>query len=189
MSRRAPRRELAFALVRSSVVTAVVLIAYCLLPLDLVTDLPVWVPLAVALAVLATFTGFQLRAVIHARHPGLRAIEALSATLPLFLVLFAISYTVMAGIDPGSFNVDSMTRVDAMYFTVTVFATVGFGDISPVSETARLVVTVQMILDVIVIGLGIRAFVGAVKIGRNRTTEPPPDQATAKFLDEATDID
>ena len=29
-----------------------------------------------------------------------------------------------------------MTRTDALYFVVTVFATVGFGDITPVSETA-----------------------------------------------------
>ncbi|MFD3328385.1 ion channel [Streptomyces sp. NPDC058701] len=31
----------------------------------------------------------------------------------------------------------SLNRDDAMYFTVTVFTTVGFGDNVPVSHTAR----------------------------------------------------
>lgn len=61
-----------------------------------------------------------------------------------------------------------MTRTDALYFTVTVFATVGFGDIAAKTETARLVVTGQMIADLIVIGLGIRVIVGAVSHGQQR---------------------
>ena len=35
--------------------------------------------------------------------------------------------------------------MDALYFTTVTFATVGFGDITPVSQLARGVVTVQMI--------------------------------------------
>jgi voltage-gated potassium channel len=39
-----------------------------------------------------------------------------------------------------------MTHTDALYFTVTVFATVGFGDITARTDTARLLVTVQITL-------------------------------------------
>jgi hypothetical protein len=49
---------------------------------------------------------------------------------------------------------------------VTTFSTVGFGDITATSETARVVVTVQMVLDLLVLGLGIRVFIGAVKRAR-----------------------
>jgi hypothetical protein len=80
----------------------------------------------------------------------------------------------MASHDPASFTADNLTRTDALYFTVTVFATVGFGDISAASQAARLLVTAQMILDLIVLGLGIRVFIGAVEEGRRRqetTTE------------------
>lgn len=55
-----------------------------------------------------------------------------------------------------NFNVQALTRTDSLYFTVTVFATVGFGDISPASQAARLAVTAQMILNLIVVGLGVR---------------------------------
>jgi voltage-gated potassium channel len=52
---------------------------------------------------------------------------------------------------------------------VTVFATVGFGDITATSQPARLIVTAQMILDLI-LGLGIRVFLGAVQRGRQQDT-------------------
>ena len=55
--------------------------------------------------------------------------------------------------------------------TVTIFSTVGFGDISAASEAARVLVTVQMILDLIVLGLGIRILVGAVDVGRQKGAE------------------
>ena len=64
-----------------------------------------------------------------------------------------------------------MTRTDALYFTVTVFATVGFGDIAANTEAARLVVTGQMIADLIIIGLGVRVIVGAVRRSRQRRPE------------------
>jgi Ion channel len=56
----------------------------------------------------------------------------------------------------------------ALYFTVTVFSTVGFGDITAKTEAARLAVTGQMIADLVIIGLAVRVIVGAVKQGRRR---------------------
>jgi Ion channel len=41
-----------------------------------------------------------------------------------------------------------------LHFAVTVFSTVGFGDISAKSEAARLVVTGQMLADLIASGSG-----------------------------------
>jgi hypothetical protein len=61
-----------------------------------------------------------------------------------------------------------MNRTDALYFTVTTFATVGFGDITATSQIARLMVTVQMVLDLLILGFGLRAFLGAVQMGRQR---------------------
>jgi hypothetical protein len=61
-----------------------------------------------------------------------------------------------------------LTRTDALYFTVTVFSTVGFGDITAKTETARLVVTGQMIADLVILGLAIKIIVGAVRRGRQR---------------------
>ena len=60
----------------------------------------------------------------------------------------------------------------------------GFGDITATSQTARLIVTAQMILDLLALGLGIRVFIGAVQLARQAQAAPavptpPPDQATA----------
>ena len=38
-----------------------------------------------------------------------------------------------------------------MYYTVSIVSTLGFGDISPVTDGTRLVVTVQMLLDIALI--------------------------------------
>ena len=71
-----------------------------------------------------------------------------------------------------------MTRTDALYFTVTVFSTVGFGDITAKTEAARLVVTGQMIADLVVIGLAVKVIAGAVKRGRQQ--QQPTGAAAAQ---------
>jgi len=81
--------------------------------------------------------------------------------------VFASVYEMLDVGAPGSFN-EHLTRTDALYFVVTVFSTVGFGDITATSETARVLVTVQMIGDLVLIGLVIRAFLAAVDHGRQR---------------------
>lgn len=163
-----------------SVATTVVLVGlYYLLPLDHL-DSVLWT-LVTGLLLLLAVTVWQLRATFRARYPAVRAVEALATTVPLFLVLFASAYFTMAGTSPANFSVPSLTRTDALYFTVTVFATVGFGDITAVSQSARLVVIAQMLLDLLALGLVVRAFVGTVQLARRQaqpTTDAgvPPEQ-------------
>ena len=70
------------------------------------------------------------------------------------------------------------TRADALYFTVSVFATVGFGDIAPVSQAAR-VVLVRTVANLVVIGLLVRVLTGAVRINRGRRGGGGPAPPTA----------
>jgi voltage-gated potassium channel len=49
-----------------------------------------------------------------------------------------------------------------------VFATVGFGDITATTEAARLVVTGQMIIDLIIIGIGAKIILGGAQQSRQR---------------------
>ena len=90
--------------------------------------------------------------------------------MPVFLLVFAATYFMMEQANADNFNVDSLTRTDSLYFTVTVFATVGFGDITATSQVARVVVIAQMILDLLVLGLVVKVFLGAVEKGRGRRT-------------------
>ena len=101
----------------------------------------------------------------------MRAGEALATTVALFLLLFAAVYFVMDRASPASFS-HHLTRTDSLYFTVTTFSTVGYGDITAASQAARLLVTVQMILDLLALGLGIRVFIGAVQLARQARPAP-----------------
>ncbi len=163
--------------------TIVLVILFYMLPLDHLANVPLWVVLTVGLLILFAISAWQLNAVLRARYPAVRAIEALAITVPLFLLLFASAYFVMEKGSPASFT-HPLTRTDALYFVVTTFSTVGYGDITPVSQTARIVVTVQMLLDLLALGLGIRAFVGAVQLARQSrpaAAEPAaPDPGTAE---------
>jgi voltage-gated potassium channel len=60
---------------------------------------------------------------------------------------------------------------------VTVFTTVGVGDISPKSETARIVLMVQMLADLALLGTGLRVLLGAVQHGRERRSQTGDDAA------------
>jgi hypothetical protein len=147
----------------------VLVVLYYVLPLDHVKNVPV--TLTVGLVVLTVATVWQLRLISRSTLPAVRAIEALATTLPLFLLLFASAYVVMADASPANFSLHPLTRTDALYFTVTVFATVGFGDITAASQSARLVVTVQMLLDLAALGLVVRAFVSAVQFARQQAAQ------------------
>jgi voltage-gated potassium channel len=158
------RRLVGLGIFRSLAATVVLVVLYYVLPLDHVKN--VLATLAVGLVILAAVITLQLRAIIRSAHPALQAIEALATTIPLFLLLFASAYFIMAGASPANFSTHSLTRTDALYFTVTVFSTVGFGDITAASQSARLTVIAQMLLDLLTLGLVVRAFVSAVQSAR-----------------------
>lgn len=55
---------------------------------------------------------------------------------------------------------------------MTVFATAGFGDITPRAEPARLIMTIQMIVDVIAVGVVARAILGATQVAARGRARP-----------------
>ncbi|QFZ19650.1 two pore domain potassium channel family protein [Saccharothrix syringae] len=131
---------------------------------------------AIGLAVVAVVLAWQLRAVARSRHPVRRGLRALVLVVALFLLVFAKSYQLLALAHDGAFS-EPLDEDDALYFTVTVFATVGFGDLVPLSPPARLLVTLQMLGDLVVVGGAARLL---VIVARNRSrglgTGPPGQQ-------------
>ena len=180
------RRLVVIGLLRASATTVMVVAAYYLLPLDNLAGISLGVALAVGLLALTAVVAYQVRAIIRHRHSAVRAIEALAITVPVFLILFAATYFMMEQSNPDGFNVDSLTRTDSLYFTVTVFATVGFGDIAPTTQLTRIVTMFQMIADLLVLGVLLRVVLGAVKLGQQRRSgggadsgaEPPSGSAS-----------
>ena len=164
---RVRRRRPLMMLVGSLLVSTAIVFAYFVLPLssDLAADTTV--ELALGLAVLTVLLAWQIREILRSPYPAAQAVSALVVSVPLFLTLFAITYYLMGEAEPSTFS-EPMTRLDSMYFTVTVFATVGFGDITAVSQGARAVTTVQMMGGLVLVGLIARVIVGAVQVGRSR---------------------
>ena len=163
--------------------TVALVAIYYLLPLDNTSIGVVVGMLAIGLLALVVLITFQVRSIIKAPYPALRAVGALATSVPLFLLLFAGTYFVMGSISAGSFS-EPMRRTDALYFTVTVFATVGFGDITAKSEAARALVTGQMVAGIVVVGIGARIIVGAIQQARRQQpaqgsdSQPEGDQSS-----------
>jgi len=164
---RPPRRIIVGAVLRAVGSTVALVAIYYLLPLDRSSTWVAVTMLATGLVALIGLVVFQVRWILRSRFPGLRGVEALATSIPLFLLLFASTYVVLDTISASNFS-EPLTRTDALYFTVTVFSTVGFGDITAKTEAARLVVTGQMIVDLVAIALAVKVIVGAVKQGRQR---------------------
>lgn len=163
------------------------MVLYYVLPLDHAATTTTELVLAAGLVAIAGIVVWEARAIVGADYPGVRAIEALAFTVPLFLLLFSLVYFLMAHHSSTNFS-EPLTRTDALYFTVTTFATVGYGDITATSQSARVLVTIQMLADLVVLGFGVKVFVGAVQTGRRRqgTTPPgPPGPAGAPADGEA----
>ena len=125
------------------------------------SDVP-W--LILELGVFASVVGVQVPAIISAKHPILRAVEAVAVVIPLYLLIFARIYLSNSLHDPSAFT-RPLDHVTALYFTVTVFATVGFGDIVANTDGMRLLVTLQMLLNLVVFGLVFRLLISAARRG------------------------
>jgi len=173
------RRLIVGAVLRSLLVAAVLVAVYYLLPLDRPWDAATAIRLLAGLLVITAVIAGGVKITAASPHPGVRAAETLAFILPFFLLLFASTYFVMERASAVSFT-QPLTRTDALYFTVTVFTTVGFGDISAKAEAARVVVIVQMLADLVLLGAGIRVLLGAVQHGRARRSQTAADPPAAR---------
>ena len=167
-------RELLATVLRAVLSAGVLLAVYFLVPVghlhtnhSLIRDVGVMARLGVATAVFIAVLLFEIRGIAQAKHPMLRAGVAMAIVIPLFLIFFAWIYLNMSNSDPHTFAGGAMSHMTALYFTVTVFSTVGFGDITPHTDLARLVTTVQMLADLAVIAIVVRLIFGVA----NRSVE------------------
>ena len=181
---RAPRRRVLRALLRAALTSTVLVVLYYTLPLTGKLKASTVVLLLAGLAVFAGVISWQLRAILRSQYPALRAVEALAFAIPLFLLVFSAAYVKLADAQAHAFT-ESLNRTDALYFTITVFSTVGFGDIAPVATAARVTTMVQMLGDLVVVGLVLRVILGAVKEGRQRRAADSAGTPESSHRDDA----
>jgi voltage-gated potassium channel len=154
------RRHVWLTIARATATSVLVLAVYFIVPIGNRPNDSIIVRLTVGLALFGAALAFEFRAILKADRPMLRAADALALLIPIFVVVFAWTYLTLARSAPGSFT-QPLDRVGALYFTVTVLTTVGFGDIAARTHPARLAVTAQMVCDVIVIAVVIRLLIEA----------------------------
>jgi voltage-gated potassium channel len=170
---------------RTLLVAVLALLVYAQAPWDRLGDASAVGLFLVWIVLLGVALWWQLRSVARSPHPWLRAAQAVVLVLLLLVVPFATAYAYASASDPANFT-QPLTRIDAMYFTVTVFATVGFGDIAPVTEGARVLVTVQMVIDLALIGVIVKVLTGVARHRRDALRGPAP---SAVVTDDALDDD
>ena len=170
-----PRARIVLALASAAFTVVVLVVLYFVLPLNRKVTTWVGLDLGVGLVLVTGLLIWQGRAITSSRYPRFRAVQTLAVSLPLFLLLFAVTYYLLQRNNSSSFNA-SLTRTDALYFTVTTFSTVGFGDIVARSETARIIVTVQMLGDLLFLGFGVRVILQAVQFRLHSGSDAVPTE-------------
>ena len=64
-----------------------------------------------------------------------------------------------------------LTHIDALYFDLTTFSTVGYGDITAKSQLARVLVSAQLTLDILLLVVVIGLFVSRLASNQPRDIE------------------
>ena len=78
------------------------------------------------------------------------------ASIPLCLTAyastiygFAVAYVYLSRINPKAFNIGELDMFSGIYFSVVTAATVGYGDILPLSTGARSLVMTEIVISLI----------------------------------------
>ncbi len=155
------RRLLAAGLVRPVATVALCGVGYFVLPWTSVDGISTVMLLVGGLLVVLAVAVWQIRQILRSDETTVQAIETLALILPVYLLGYAVGYSLMSQSSPTYFS-EPLSRMDALYFSLTVFSTVGFGDITATTDPSRAVVSVQIIGNLILIGVGIRVVAAAV---------------------------
>lgn len=148
-------------LILASAVRVVFGLAAIFLALALVPERPdgrVVFPIGIVLAGVGLYAWFfsrQIHRIRASRYPYIQAGEATILVAAMFLAVFAAFYVVISTADPAAFT-EPLDHFTAYYFALTVLATVGFGDITPVTTLARATAMVQMAIDIALVAVIVR---------------------------------
>lgn len=159
---------IAGSLARTGAVLALIFFSMSLIPdeVNVVSGLPI-LGILIGMTLYLFYTRWQLKRLNKARFPQVQAIETLIMMTAMFLALFSIIYVSLSQDDPQAFT-ERLNAFSSYYFALTVLATVGFGDISPVTTLARSVTMVQMAIDLALIGVLVRIVSQAASRAKQR---------------------
>jgi voltage-gated potassium channel len=99
----------------------------------------------------------QVRRIARSSLPELVAVESVVLAAAIFLCVYASCYLSLSSVHPDSLS-EHLDHTGALYFAVTTFGTVGYGDITAKSDGARLLVSSHVLFDLTFLAVGIRLF-------------------------------
>jgi voltage-gated potassium channel Kch len=96
------------------------------------------------------YSGLGLRRTNKKAFRPVSDVTILSVLVIEITFVYMAAYRVLSVIDKQAFLLrgaaEHLTRIDALYFSIVTFATVGYGDISPNSQAAELLVSSHILL-------------------------------------------
>jgi hypothetical protein len=163
LSRRERRRALVLAAIRTALSTVIIGGLYFVLPFrGYSADTAALTRLAIGVVAFALAMYAQIRRISRSRLPEVDAVQTVVIAVALFLFTYASCYLTLSRLSPSSFS-EPLDRVGSLYFTVTTFGTVGYGDIAAKSHLARLLVSSQILLDVVFVAIVLRLVLGVTR--------------------------
>ncbi len=144
LDRRHRRRKMIRTGVAVAVAWILVIGIYYVLPFTDLTSGETVVRLVLGIVAFVVVLAWQLRRIKQDDLPELRAIRALGVIIPVLLVVFAAVYLSLDEASTTHFS-EPINHTGALYLTITVFSTVGFGDITPETDLARAIVSFQTV--------------------------------------------
>lgn len=142
------------AVVHMLAVVAVAVTAFAVLPME---GDRAWLGALGAIAAQALLVPFTVRRARHlvtSPQPFADAAVAVTTIVTVLIFGFAGVFKVIAD-TPGQVA-GLETKIDAVYFTVSSVATVGTGDIHAEGQLARVVATIQILVNLMVLGISVR---------------------------------
>jgi hypothetical protein len=136
--------------VRLSAVLGIVLVLYFTVPISFDLDASDAVQVVVSALALALLAAAVLAEVRHQLVDADRRVDGLVIAIMIAVLGFALGFFLLAQRDPDEIA-DLHTRVDALYFTMSTLLTIGYGDVHAVGQTARVLVLIQMIFNVVIL--------------------------------------
>ncbi len=129
------------------------------------------------IAYLAFVAGRALTVIIHTKRV---TVNVISAALVVYLVLgiiWALAYGLLESWHPGSVSLKSgggsIQRFDYLYFSFTTLTTLGYGDITPLTDRAYALTIVEAVIGQFYLAVLIASLVGRF-IAQERSV-PPTD--------------
>jgi len=120
------------------------------------------------LPLLALLAAGILRFVYRSRRLTIDGVFATIVVYMIVAIFFSRLYLLLLGLDPQAFNLPlpaagrtaQLLQVDLLYYSLITQCSVGYGDILPVSEAARMLAVIQAVVGQFYMAVVVAIFVG-----------------------------